>query len=150
MTDTDIHIYFTKMQFITYFVYKPEYAIILDIPQHEMAIIKYSIVTGDVIDSECIVLSDHEMEQILPLCNALEFEKYRDMEPDESSSGFEAYLDDGASRKFIGITDSYIPMMEISMNYSFNKKHQWPTEKIYNYLCQKYVKGKKRFKGWSL
>lgn len=147
---TDNHIYFTKMQFITYFVYKSEYAIILDIPQQELAIIKYSTATGDIIDSEGIELSNHEMEEILPMCNALEFEKYRNKEPDMSDPGFEAYLDDGATRKFIGITDSYIPMMEISMNYSFNKKHQWPTEKIYNYLCQKYVNGKKCFRGWSL
>lgn len=142
--DRSGYISFSKMQFITYFMYKPAYAVILDIPQQELAIIKYSTATGDVIDSEGIELNDHEMEEILPMCNALEFEKYRDMEPDMSAPGFEAYLDEGASRKFIGITDSYIPMMEMSMDYSFNKKHQWPTEKIYNYLCQRCVEGKKK------
>lgn len=147
---TQKYICFTKMQFITYYRHIPAYAITLDIPQQELAIIKYSLETGDILDSKGLKLSNDEMEQILPLCNALEFDKYRNINPDMSSPGFMSYLDDGATRKFIGITDSYIPLMEISMNYSFNIKHQWPTEKIYNFLVQHYVTGKKRFRGWAL
>lgn len=143
------YIYYSKIEIITYRMYKPECAVTLDISKKELAFIRYSN-SRDIIDSEGINLSNHEMEQILPFCNALEFEKYRDKEPDMSEPGFESYLDDGVHRKFFGVTDSYVPLIEISMDYSFDKKHQWPTEKLYNYLIQRYVEGKKRYRGWSL
>lgn len=86
--------------------------------------------------------TEDEMKELLKYCNALEFEPYREKEMSMEDEGYIGYRDE-VSLYFTGITDSYIPMMELPMNYFYDEEHIWPSERLYRYIMRTFMKGKK-------
>lgn len=95
-----------------------------------------------------IQLSEEQMKNLLPYCNASEFEPYRNRKMSMYDEGYIGYRDEIRLR-FTGVTDSYIPKMEWFMEYYYDEKHIWPSEKLYQYLVLKYLQGEKQLKGWE-
>lgn len=100
-----------------------------------------------VVFSYGINLSDMDMTKILPLCNALEFEPYRNKEMLMGEEGYIGYRDE-VNVKFTAITDSYISKLELPMSYYYDEEHIWPSEKLYRYLIKTYFDNNKKTKGW--
>ncbi|MDO4787609.1 MAG: hypothetical protein Q4A19_00420 [Johnsonella sp.] len=98
--------------------------------------------------SYALKLSEVQMKHLLPYCNALDFEPYRDRKISMNHEGYIGYRDE-ISLSFIGITDSYIPKMEWEMQYYYDEKHMWSSEKLYRYLVLEYFQGNKKLKGWN-
>ena len=71
----------------------------------------------------------------MPLCNALDFEQYRDKEPSMTDPGYIGYRDESILI-FEGIPDSCLPLNRIFMSYYYDKTHIPPTEKLYIYICK--------------
>ena len=91
-------------------------------------------------------LSEIQMQQLLPYCNAVEFEPYRNKAMSLTDEGYIGYRDE-ISLHFTGITDSHIPKMEWDMKYYYDEKHIWPSEKLYRYLVLEYLQNNKKLKG---
>ncbi|QEK21659.1 hypothetical protein JHD53_01915 [Peptacetobacter hiranonis] len=94
-----------------------------------------------------IKLSDLEIKLVREYCNALEFEKYRGLDIYDylDTDGYIGYRDE-ISLEFEGITNSYIPRIRLSMDIIFDNEHSWPTEKLYNYLMNVYIRSNKELK----
>ena len=60
--------------------------------------------------SQAIRLTDEEMEVLLPYCNALDFEPYRDRKMMMHEEGYIGYRDE-VHLYLKAITDSYIPLL---------------------------------------
>ena len=91
-----------------------------------------------VVDSRGIRLTDAEMEELLPYCNAIDFEPYRGREMSMDDPGYRGYRDE-ISITFTGITDSYIPKIDLPMDYIYDKKHEWPRERLYEYIYEHFM-----------
>lgn len=63
-----------------------------------------------------IKLSSEQMIELLPLCNAREFEPFRNRKMEMGEERYCGYRDK-AQLSFRGITGSYIPMIEFPMMY---------------------------------
>lgn len=101
-----------------------------------------------IISSEGTVLTDEQMQGLYPYCNALEFEPYRNRKMDMKDPGWQGYRDE-ITVSFKGITDSYISKIELPMDYLFDDKHTWPSERLYDYLLENYIRpNKKMCKAW--
>lgn len=100
----------------------------------------------DVVFSHMHHFSETEKQELLSYCNALEFEPYRNREMSMSAEGYLGYRDE-AEVSFVGITDSYIPMIKLPMYYYYDEGHIWPSEKLYRYILRKYLSDKK-IKNW--
>ncbi len=96
----------------------------------------------DVVFSYGIKLSEAEHKELLKYCNALEFEPYRNKKMSMKDVGYCGYRDE-ISVSFIGVTDSYIPKMELPMEYYYDEEHEWPQERLYRYLVNKLSTHKK-------
>ena len=166
-------IYFSKVEFVLkerFFTY--DYVTLLDIPQKELSyqVLKWEwryperkIKSGKtgfepvllreekayqkVIFSYGIRLSDEQMQELLPYCNALDFEPYRGKTMSEDDEGAIGYLDE-LMLSFTGITNSYIPKMECWMGITYDYEHRWPHDKLYDYLLSKFFRGNKALKGY--
>lgn len=108
---------------------------------------KTVIIEDDVADYEVVFLythkfSDDEKRDVLKYCNALEFEPYRDREMSMEDEGYCGYRDE-IDVCFTGITDSYIPMLKLPMDYYYDEKHIWPSERLYRYIVRSFLSGKK-------
>lgn len=99
-----------------------------------------------VVFSYGIKLSETQLQQLLPYCNALEFEPYRNRKMSMSDDGYIGYRDE-INIYFTGITDSPIPEMEWNMLYYYDEAHIWPSEKLYRYLVMEYFQNNKKLKG---
>lgn len=94
-----------------------------------------------------IKLTDAQMKELLPYCNALDFEAYRNKEMSMDDPGYIGYRDE-IHVEFSGITDSYIPKIDLPMSYYYDEIHIWPSEKLYRYLFETYFEDNKKLKGW--
>lgn len=107
-----------------------------------------SVLLLDDIDNKEVVFSythkfsECEIKELLPLCNALNFEPYRDREMSMSDEGYCGYRDE-VNLYFTGITDSYIPKIELPMDYFYDEEHIWPSEKLYRYVIKTFMNNKK-------
>lgn len=101
-----------------------------------------------IVFSYALKLSEEEMERILPYCNALDFEPYRDKEMSMKDKGFIGYRDE-VQLHFTAISDSYIPKLELPMTYYYDKEHTWPSEKLYRFLVATYFENKKKLGNWG-
>lgn len=99
--------------------------------------------SSKVVLSKGIMLTDRQMEELLPYCNALEFEPFRNRKMSMKDPGYRGYRDE-VTVWFRGITDSYIPKIELPMDYVFDEKHTWPSEKLYEYIVDKLIKPNKK------
>lgn len=91
----------------------------------------------EVLFSYGMKIPQKRMSELLSYCNALDFEPYRGRKPELSDEGVIGYRDEVGMR-FRGITNSNIPLLELSMNYYYDEKHIWPTEKLYRYIVKTY------------
>lgn len=103
---------------------------------------------SEIVFSYGIQLTDKQMKKLLPYCDALDFEPYRDKEMSVLDEGCIAYRDE-IRLYFTAISDSYIPKIELPMNYYYDEAHIWPSEKLYRYLVRTYFEGNKEVKGWG-
>lgn len=90
-----------------------------------------------------IELREEQMEKLLPLCNALDFEPFRNREMSMDDPGYRGYRDE-ITMWFRGITDSYIPKIELPMELLYDEKHTWPSERLYQYLWENYLRDNKK------
>lgn len=98
--------------------------------------------------SHAIKMTGEQMEALLPYCNALDFEPYRNREMKMGEEGYIGYRDE-VHLYFRAITDSYIPLLELPMNYYYDEEHIWPSERLYRYLVKTFFEGKKKLRGWG-
>lgn len=96
-----------------------------------------------------IKLSDEKMQQLLPYCNAIDFEPYRNKEMSMSDEGYIGYRDE-VSLRFTAISESCIPKMEWDMRYYYDEEHIWPSERLYRYIVLEYFQDNKKLKGWNV
>ena len=61
-------------------------------------------------------------------------------------AGYIGYRDE-VSVRFRGITDSYIPELELPMNYYYDEEHIWPSEKLYGYLVRTFFESNWKLNG---
>ena len=110
----------------------------------------FDIRRDEIVKSYGIRLSDEDIQKILPYCNALEYEKYRNKEMSTSDEGYIGYRDE-VTMYFTAITDSYIPKIELPMEYYYDRAHEWPSERLYRFLVENYLDGNKieELKGWG-
>ncbi|MBQ7302442.1 MAG: hypothetical protein IJW89_02530 [Clostridia bacterium] len=101
----------------------------------------------EVVFSYGIKLTEQQMEELLPLCNALDFEPFRDREMIMGEEGYCGYRDE-VRVKFRGITDSHIPLLELPMYYYYDSEHIWPSEKLYRHIIKNIFDKQKKMKGW--
>ena len=94
-----------------------------------------------------IKLTEKQMEELLPLCNALDFEPFRNREMIMWEEGYCGYRDE-VQLRFRGITNSHIPLLELPMNYYYDEKHIWPNEKLYRHIIKNIFDKTKEMKGW--
>lgn len=94
--------------------------------------------TSKVIFSQGIHLTEEQMEKLLPYCNALDFEPFRNREMSMKDPGYRGYRDEHIMW-FRGITNSYIPKIELPMDYVYDEKHTWPSERLYQYLMDSLI-----------
>ena len=107
---------------------------------------KSVIIEDDEIDYDVIFSYTHdfsynEKKDVLQYCNALEFEPYRGKKMSMKDEGFCGYRDE-IHVYFTGVTDSYIPKIQLPMEYYYDEKHIWPSEKLYRYIVRKFLSDK--------
>ena len=105
------------------------------------------LLVDDIDDKEVVFsytrnLSECKRKELLPLCNALDFEPYRGREMSMADEGYCGYRDE-IRLCFIGVTDSYIPKMELPMDCLYDEAHIWPSEKLYRYIIKTFMNEKK-------
>ena len=113
----------------------------------EPQMIKDEYYEPEIVFSHAIKLTDEQMEALLPYCNALDFEPYRDREMKMGEEGYIGYRDE-VHLYFKAITDSYIPLLELPMNYYYDEEHIWPSERLYRYLIKTFFERNKKLRGW--
>lgn len=100
----------------------------------------------EVIFSYGIKLNDQQYEELLPLCNALDFEPFRGRKMVMGEEGYIGYRDE-ISLYFRAITDSHIPMLELPMEYYYDEAHIWPSERLYRHIIQNIFEKEKGMRG---
>ena len=80
-------------------------------------------------------IKDKLLLQIMPLCNACDFEPYRN----KHTANSDCY---GSIRKFIGVTESYLPVIELPV------VPDWPTDKLYRFLINDVFRRDVNTKEW--
>lgn len=112
---------------------------------------KSVLLVDDIDDKEVVFSHTHkfsecEIKELLPLCNALDFEPYRDRKMSMDDEGYCGYRDE-VSLYFKGVTDSYVPKIELPMDYFYDEEHIWPSEKLYRYVIKTFMNDK-NLKNW--
>lgn len=97
--------------------------------------------------SYAIKLTKEKIDDLKPFCNALEFDLFRNKKMSMEDEGYIGYRDE-VHLEFIGITDSYIPKIELPMDCYYDDEHIWPSERLYRYLAYTYLNNNKKLKGW--
>ena len=100
----------------------------------------------EVVASYAIDITKEQMEELLPYCDVFDFEPYRNKKMSMDDEGFVGYGDE-VHLYFRAITDSYIPLLELPMDYYYDEEHIWPSEKLYRYLVKKFFGENKKLKG---
>lgn len=103
----------------------------------------------EVVFSDGMKLNEEQMKEILPYCNALDFEPYRGRKMSMSDEGYIGYRDE-ISTYFTAVTNSYIPKLELPMDYYYDEQHIWPSEKLYRFLIKTFFENNPKFRGYGL
>ena len=96
-----------------------------------------------------IKLTDEQVCNLLPYCNALDFEPFRNREMSIKDDGYIGYRDE-VQMRFRAITNSHIPLIELPMDYYYDEQHIWPSEKLYRYLLTTFFENNKETKNWII
>ena len=132
-------IYYTKIIFES-FGLRPRgldnWDILLNVAMKELAFQRWDWKGGEqkVVKNFAIQLTDEDIVQLLPYINALDFEPYRNV---DDSQYFMTY--DGPTVKFIGITDSYLPLYQQHVYFVGEIGEERPYEKLFSYIVNKYL-----------
>ena len=94
-----------------------------------------------------IKLNNEQTYKLLPYCNALDFEPFRNCEMSMEDDGYVGYRDE-VQMRFRAITNSHIPLIELPMNYYYDEQHIWPSEKLYRYLLTTFFENNKKTEKW--
>ena len=84
-------------------------------------------------------LTDEEMKELLPLCDARKFESYRNKEMSMCDEGFIGYRD-CFTVVFCGVSDSPLPMITLPMTLCYDPPV--PTEPLYSYIINRLIPAK--------
>lgn len=104
---------------------------------------------AEVIFSYGIKLTLEQMEGLLPYCNALDFEPYRNKVMSMDDARFCGYRDE-ITISFKATSDSYLPIIELPMDYVYEEAYIWPSEKLYRYIIKTFFEGNKELEQWPL
>ena len=96
-----------------------------------------------------IKLTDKQMRDLLPYCNVMDFEPFRSREMSMEDDGCIGYRDE-VKMSFRAITDSYIPLIKLPMDYYYDEQHIWPSEKLYKYILTTFFKNNKKTEKWIM
>ena len=99
----------------------------------------------EVVVSHGIELSSEDIKELLPYCKVMDFEPYRNKFMSMDDPGFIGYRDE-VSLCFKGVSNSYVPLIELPMDYYYDEAHIWPSEKLYRYIVKKYFANKKKYR----
>lgn len=91
-------------------------------------------------------LTNEEYEEICSLCVVSDYLPFRDREMSMDDEGYVGYRDE-VRLHFCGITDSYIPMIQLPMSYFYDADHMWPSERLYRYIIKNIFDRDKKLKG---
>ena len=86
------------------------------------------------------------MGEILPLCNANDYEPFRNRQMKMGEEGYCGYRDE-IHVEFRGITNSPIPLIELPMDYFYDEYHIGPSEKLYRHIIKNVFEKEKSMKG---
>ena len=127
-------IYYTKIIFDC-FGLRDNWSILFNVVSKEAAFESREWSGGKekVVENFSVKLTDEDIAQILPYINALDFEPYRYV---DDSEDFIVY--DAPVVKFIGITNSYLPLYKHGIYFNDNRKEKRPYEKLFLYIVEKY------------
>ena len=107
--------------------------------------VKLNPYNEEVVFSYGLELSEKDISNILPYCNALEFEPYRNKKQKMDQKGYLGYLDE-AKMKFIGVSFSYLPIIELPMNYIYDDLYAWPHQLLYRAIYDHIISKNKELK----
>jgi len=128
-----VPIYYTEIMFCAYGT--KHFRISLNIHYKELSYEEFDSF-GKVDWNYEVNLKNEQFEQLIPYINAYDFEPFRNKE--QLFTNFIGYRDEYWI-EFVGITDSYIPKLELPMTIIYDEAHTWPNEKLYQYLLKNYV-----------
>lgn len=94
-------------------------------------------------------LSKTEYDKICSLCVVDDYLPFREKEMSMDDEGYVGYRDE-VCLYFCGITDSYVPIIQLPMSYFYDKEHMWPSERLYRYLITQLFEHDKKLKGWYM
>ena len=83
-------------------------------------------------------LTEYEISLLKPYCDTNEFEKYRNRKMKLDEEGCIGYRDE-INMEFCGISNSHLPIIKLPMDYYYDEKHIWPSEKLYRYVCENII-----------
>ena len=92
-------------------------------------------------------LSKAQMHNLLPYCNANDFEPFRNLEVTPEDLGWLCYRDT-MRMQFIGVTDSHIPIMTLPMIFHCCEEQESPSERLYNYIVKNFFAHNFELKKW--
>lgn len=128
--------YYTKVQFDECWGYRSglRSRLVLNIHLKELT---YQTYKGSQEESVCesigIKLTDEDIGKVLPYCETDNFEPFRNRAMNFDDIGRIGYRDE-VSMYLTAISDSYVPMIALPMDYYYDEEHIWPSEKLYRYL----------------
>lgn len=85
-------------------------------------------------------LNEAQIEAILPYCNALEFEGYRNRIASVEDEGVTGFADE-VGVYFKAVSNTHLPLIELSIEYYHDNEYMWPHEKLYFYLRKNFIAG---------
>ena len=133
-------IYYTKIIFESFDYGRPcgldDWNILLNIAMKELAFERLEWRNGKekVVKNLAMQRTDEDIVQLLPYIHALDFEPYRDA---DDSQYFTTY--DGPTLKFIGITNSHLPLYQQYIYFVGKIGKECPYEKPFSYIVNKYL-----------
>ena len=133
---------------IKFDIQKPAYFIRNEHTDFEPVMLPSEYVSEEVVFSHGIHIADEQMEELLPLCNALEYEPFRGKTMNMDDPGYIGYRDE-TSMTFEAITDQYIPEISLPMDYYYDEAHIWPQEKLYRHIIKTFFDGNRKLRGWA-
>ena len=92
-------------------------------------------------------LSAAEIEALLPYCNALDFEPYRERTMSLNDEGVVGYRDE-ITLAFTGISASHLPMIQLPMDLYYDESRLWPSERLYRYLLRQHLETQRALRKW--
>ena len=101
--------------------------------EFEPVVIEDVMEENDVVFSYAYHFSKDELIELLSYCNVADFEAYRNREMSMEDPGYCGYRDE-IKLSFVGVTDSYVPLIKLPMDYYYDEAHRWPTEALYQYV----------------